>query len=850
MKLTSLCETDFTLPELYDVFLRLSQTLTQGLKIVLMVDGLDEYQGDQSDLVDLFKQLTSGSAIKAIVSSRPEPLFVDALRSCPSLRMDLLTRHDMGLYVKSNLESNLHMQRLLSRKPGTLQELSSAVAKQSSGVFLWTALVVKLLRGMLEAGCFLHELSKAVYAYPVELSALFRHMLLRTREDYKGEGFRIFTFARIAEETEGCFPSLLRFWFFLSELPGSSVQAGSELSDRATFQDQLDMAADRIQSRCCGLFECDLHPVAGEHYDDYDEGLVKPFHRTISDFLREPDVIKMMKENSGDFQPNSRLLESMLWCLKRRWMWRTTSREHWDALKKHLESAMVYLGLSEDQTPTPAVYLQSLDRAMSKFWGLKRDAKSRKAFADYKKPWFQLLNKADVRILHDLEPQHSNLWIALSYGLSSVVKDTMNVDHVQWDAGWGHISTLMICLAIYKDVDCPMDPEIVGLILNLAEKSKSEGTHLWERTAWEIVLFMRPLGPALAILPQYCQQMTTACASRTLAFERWAHLVRAMADSGATFRHLLPSLGHNSSNGRTKGIPARRIIEDGITAYSNSRIQRHSGFAAKTLLSSATIPETESIEALSPVGGLQRLLSSASTDGDNTLSAYSSCSELSKASRPKRKKKGKKQDNTKTIDQTHREQPPSLPCQSILQLEPRETSSSEKWQDKVQAAEMDLQNRVTCSKCDTIRHLAIEMDFDARSIFEAIDSLGSASTQALVNWILERQGVSDDARSYKPEQVAKSPPTKRTTAISSWSEVATSRVDHGKTQSTVPGAVWIETTKKKPKRRTRKDTPGNQLPPCSEGIVTSSSRRLKWTVAEGPGLTVDEQQLLSDLFGG
>ncbi|KAK2604891.1 hypothetical protein N8I77_007784 [Diaporthe amygdali] len=379
-RITSLCEKEFTISELYHVFLILAQNFTKGLKIALVVDGLDEYQGDQSDLVDLFKKLTAGSNIKAIVSSRPEPLFTDALRTYPSLRMDLLTRRDMELYVKSKLGNQLRMQHLLAKDAGILEELSKSVATQSSGVFLWTTLVVKLLREMLEDGCFLHELQQAVYAYPVEISDLYRHMLLRMREGHKSEGFRIFRLAQLAKQIEGCFPSLLRFWFFVSELPGGSVQASSELPDRATFQEQLEITTKRIQSRCCGLLECVTHAATGE---DYDEGLVKPFHRTVSDFLREPDVIDMIEKQTGDFQPHSRLLETILWCLKRKWVWRTTSREHWEALKKQLELVMVYLGLSEDRKTSRTDYLNTLDEAMVQFWGRKREAKSRKAFADY-----------------------------------------------------------------------------------------------------------------------------------------------------------------------------------------------------------------------------------------------------------------------------------------------------------------------------------------------------------------------------------------------------------------------------------------------------------------------------------
>ena len=78
----------------------------EKINICLVLDGLDEFQGDvteQSLLVDLILRLTQNPRIKAIVSSRPEPLFVDRLSSHGGIRLQDLTAPDMFRFVQGKL---------------------------------------------------------------------------------------------------------------------------------------------------------------------------------------------------------------------------------------------------------------------------------------------------------------------------------------------------------------------------------------------------------------------------------------------------------------------------------------------------------------------------------------------------------------------------------------------------------------------------------------------------------------------------------------------------------------------------------------------------------------------------
>ena len=78
----------------------------EKINICLVLDGLDEFEGDvaeQSLLMDTIQGLTKKDRVKAIVSSRPEPLFADRLSSYKGMRLQDLTEADMFTFVRGKL---------------------------------------------------------------------------------------------------------------------------------------------------------------------------------------------------------------------------------------------------------------------------------------------------------------------------------------------------------------------------------------------------------------------------------------------------------------------------------------------------------------------------------------------------------------------------------------------------------------------------------------------------------------------------------------------------------------------------------------------------------------------------
>ncbi|KAF2720695.1 hypothetical protein K431DRAFT_304148 [Polychaeton citri CBS 116435] len=89
--------------ELKKSFITLAIHHLADVKIYLLIDELDEYVGDQQEVVDLFKIVTNNPSIKAVISPRSEPAFVEAFESCPRLRVENLTAGNINRYVKIKL---------------------------------------------------------------------------------------------------------------------------------------------------------------------------------------------------------------------------------------------------------------------------------------------------------------------------------------------------------------------------------------------------------------------------------------------------------------------------------------------------------------------------------------------------------------------------------------------------------------------------------------------------------------------------------------------------------------------------------------------------------------------------
>ncbi|KAK1496670.1 hypothetical protein CTAM01_08308 [Colletotrichum tamarilloi] len=190
----------WTIEELLGAFERLRGASLPTKRILMFIDGLDEYKGDHKDLLKFLDNMAHTSGIKICCASRPWRTFEDAYgNSLTRIRMDQLTAQDMAIYVRDVLRQHDHYQSLLRIHPTEATNLIEIISLKSEGVFFWVALVVKSLTRGLDNWDDLTILQKRVADFPSDLDEFFQRMLDSIEDVYRETASRIFSMLLIAD---------------------------------------------------------------------------------------------------------------------------------------------------------------------------------------------------------------------------------------------------------------------------------------------------------------------------------------------------------------------------------------------------------------------------------------------------------------------------------------------------------------------------------------------------------------------------------------------------------------------------------------------------------------------------
>ena len=159
--------------ELRHAFTLLKKVDPSIAKFCFFIDGLDEFHGDHSKLVDFIKDLSECPNLKLCVSSRPWLVFEDAFKRGPSLMVQDLTYPDIMHYISSKFSGNPGFIELRERETEYGDQLLEDIAQKSAGVFLWVHLVVKSLLGGLSNGDRVSDLQRRLSFLPPDLERLY-----------------------------------------------------------------------------------------------------------------------------------------------------------------------------------------------------------------------------------------------------------------------------------------------------------------------------------------------------------------------------------------------------------------------------------------------------------------------------------------------------------------------------------------------------------------------------------------------------------------------------------------------------------------------------------------------------
>lgn len=173
------------------IALQLFFRLKLDTQTCIFIDGLDEYDGDPSDTIGLFKGISSPN-VKICLSSRPWVEFQEAFKFLPQLKLQDLTRPCIRVYVNEMLVSNENMLALSTYDPDKAEGITTEIVTKAQGVFLWVILVVRSLLNGLMNGDRISELEHRLKELPSDLKRLYRYMFDAIQPRYLPEGSRIF----------------------------------------------------------------------------------------------------------------------------------------------------------------------------------------------------------------------------------------------------------------------------------------------------------------------------------------------------------------------------------------------------------------------------------------------------------------------------------------------------------------------------------------------------------------------------------------------------------------------------------------------------------------------------------
>lgn len=328
---------EWEMVDLRTAFDRLCQQTSLSAKFCFFIDGLDEYSGEERDLIETLRVMTSSPHIKICASSRPWPEFAKEFgRNFPTLVVQDHTMDDMKTYVKQRLSDEPEFQKLRLRD-NSCDEIIPEIAERAQGVWLWTFLVTHDLKRAVIRNEGTKTLRMILDSFPRRLEDYFEHIISRVEPHYQKDMVRIFmmvveaaqplplfVFRFLSDQDEdptyainvtpkslGPFDAFMaqKSWTqaikmaraHLDSHDDGAIQDAS-LQERVTdeekkFNEFINFVADmeiwktRIHNRCSDLLRVT---------EDEDTELLLRFrvsflHRTVADWLRENYATRMQQ---------------------------------------------------------------------------------------------------------------------------------------------------------------------------------------------------------------------------------------------------------------------------------------------------------------------------------------------------------------------------------------------------------------------------------------------------------------------------------------------------------------------------------------------------------------------------
>lgn len=297
------------LEELVAVFHHIANYKQVGSKYCFFIDGLDEYNGDESDIVPMLQALSASPHVKICASSRPGRIYDRSLHHCNrTFNIAHFTRDAMRDHVHDKLSGSEKFMHLAKYEPECATIISN-ISQYANGVWLWVWLVTRDILFEVERDESVGTLRRIVDEFPADLEQYFKRIIERIKDRHKEEMAQIFLVT--VHELQ----PLPLYAFTLLERerrnPGFTLDIPILATSDEVLTPYYPKWQARIQNRCSDLLVVDEspHPLFLTHVVDF-------FHRTVREFLRDCYHNELHKFLKSPFNPLIALCQICLALLK------------------------------------------------------------------------------------------------------------------------------------------------------------------------------------------------------------------------------------------------------------------------------------------------------------------------------------------------------------------------------------------------------------------------------------------------------------------------------------------------------------------------------------------------------
>ncbi|KAI4917469.1 hypothetical protein J4E85_009988 [Alternaria conjuncta] len=283
----------FTWLELRQAFITMISTPSKPTSFFFAIDGLDEFEGNLKDILQLIKDIAKYPHVKVCVASRSSPELLRAFTGQHNLRPELLNRQDICNYVTASLARSQVYVKLSKTDLTRETELVKGIAKKAAGIFLWAHIVVQVLLDDLPHTARMVSLVARLETMPSGLEQLFTTLLGRLDTKHLKHASQILRLMTIKPR-----PLLLELWFADGNNDDAALRNEARpLSDNEIFE-RLEMMNRRLISRCRGFLETECQ------WGSARSGLSKASrvtwtHRIAKDFVRSQRIWNIILDNTG-----------------------------------------------------------------------------------------------------------------------------------------------------------------------------------------------------------------------------------------------------------------------------------------------------------------------------------------------------------------------------------------------------------------------------------------------------------------------------------------------------------------------------------------------------------------------